>query len=73
MTLKKYPNKGTIDDTKNDVSNLIRLAFESRNGEKFIVLPSHQDLFLDEVGYSLPFQIVKDVRMNKHVSVTMKI
>ena len=71
--MKKLPNKGTADDAKNEVFNLIRLAHESRNRENIMVLPSYQDLFPDETYHALSYPMVKDVRMNQQNNEVIKI
>ena len=73
LSLKTWPSKVTLYDAKNEVSNLNRLAHESRNRENAMALPSHQDLFPDEADHALSFPIVKSARMNQHGAETIRI
>ena len=45
LGIKKWPNKATLNDARNDAMCLIKLAYESRNKSNIMALPSFADLF----------------------------
>ena len=64
--MSKWLNKGTIANVRNDVLYLIKLACESRNKNRIMVVPSCEEVFPEGTDYSSSCPIVKDVVMNKY-------
>ena len=73
LSLKKWPNEGTLDGAKNEVPNLARLAHESRNRKNVAALPLCQDLLPDEACHALPCPIAKSVRMSQRSAEAIRI